>query len=416
MPLVLDELGFRCTADYFDEPEDMTKIPEREVIREHKDYELRTVQTKSGGFGKIWKRKNPDSASNSEEGSRPGSRPGTATATPAASSPSVGSKKNFQEYDEYDDDDDLPPRLESPHPPPSRATSLASEAQNEVERSRNPEIDKVPSTAVHFDTEQILAELRESGIEVRELESSLPPLVASTQTQTAPASSNSSNQTQPHLSSSTTRPSLSQKASSKAIDPIEAPSFSRQLSERSQPSTPSPYEKSFAGPGYSYTEPSRIGGDDGGVSLSFASYDDEEIEIESKSKTDPNFSASSSMSPVSERYAAYGLSTETADQLAKEFSGRAGLDGGRSPSMSETVLPGSAPLSSPAITFLPVGNDGWSEDTLVSRGGLPGERRRGESGSEFMAGRPGLDRAPSQPPPTLTFGGLSNAGSDNPWG
>lgn len=33
-PLVLGELGFKTTADYFDEPESLANVPEREVVRE----------------------------------------------------------------------------------------------------------------------------------------------------------------------------------------------------------------------------------------------------------------------------------------------------------------------------------------------------------------------------------------------
>ncbi len=49
MPLVLSELGFRTTADYFDEPEDLNAIPERQVVQEAaaEKVELKTVTTKT---------------------------------------------------------------------------------------------------------------------------------------------------------------------------------------------------------------------------------------------------------------------------------------------------------------------------------------------------------------------------------
>ncbi|PWY98938.1 DUF726-domain-containing protein [Testicularia cyperi] len=216
MPLVLGELGFRVTADYFDEPEDLNAIPERQVVVESKDkdkdVELKTVKTKTGGFGKIFRRKGTSD-----------SNAGSGTSTPARSAPATGTATpipttlaaRHAEYDEYEDDD-LPPRVEV-HPTPAaqassqsggasgaalsehpstdkrRPMSLADEVRSQelsintaagaataaVASPATPEIDRPPSVSAHVDTDAILRELRESGIEVRELESSLPPLVAS---------------------------------------------------------------------------------------------------------------------------------------------------------------------------------------------------------------------------------------------
>lgn len=166
MPLVLDQLGFKTTADYFDEPEDLEAIPEREVLYDESDRQLKTVKTSSGGFGKIFRRNNkaPTIASNG------GSTPSTVDETSRRGSA-------------VDDDDDLPPREDSAH----SAHVATNAGQGGVAEKTLPATaleSPVPSTsALSPDDEmaQILAELRESGIEVRELESSLPPLVASSQ-------------------------------------------------------------------------------------------------------------------------------------------------------------------------------------------------------------------------------------------
>ncbi len=204
MPLVLSELGFRTTADYFDEPEDLNAIPERQVVQEAaaEKVELKTVTTKTGGFGRIFRRKDSSQA-------------GSQSATPVRSQSAAGSATGatatagHAEYDEYDDDDDdLPPRMEST-PPAAEAANAVTEAKqtqeqivkqsiarveavrsshNEAERAVTPEADRPSSLSAHFDTEAILRELRESGIEVKELESSLPPLPLANATQASKGS------------------------------------------------------------------------------------------------------------------------------------------------------------------------------------------------------------------------------------
>lgn len=150
MPLVLDQLGFRTTAEYFDEPEDLNRIPEREVV--YDEPKLKSVKTSTGGFGRIFKRK--DGASDSSTGDQ---------------TPESPSSRRPSAYQVDDDDDDLPPREEAVHASSTDDTSHKSE--NSPPRQDSP---------VGDETERILAELRENGIVVRELESSLPPLVAKT--------------------------------------------------------------------------------------------------------------------------------------------------------------------------------------------------------------------------------------------
>uniref|UniRef100_V5GTG5 DUF726-domain-containing protein n=1 Tax=Kalmanozyma brasiliensis (strain GHG001) TaxID=1365824 RepID=V5GTG5_KALBG len=196
MPLVLGELGFRTTADYFDEPEDLNAIPERQIVREEeqKDLELKSVSTKSGGFGKIFRRKGASKSSQEATPARSATPSGAVSQTTAAS--------GRAEYDEYEDDD-LPPREEHKPVEPAAAAQVeeAKQVQDEIVkqsvsrveavrashegsgRAATPEADRPSSTSAHFDTEAILRELRDSGIEVKELQSSLPPLPLSARTE-----------------------------------------------------------------------------------------------------------------------------------------------------------------------------------------------------------------------------------------
>ncbi|PWN36314.1 DUF726-domain-containing protein [Meira miltonrushii] len=146
MPLVLDQLGFRTTAEYFDEPEDLNRIPEREVV--YDEPKTKSVKTSTGGFGRIFRRK--DGASDSSTGDQ---------------TPDSPSSRRPSAYQVEDDDDDLPPREEAVH------ASSTDDPEHHPPRE---------DSSVGDETERILAELRENGIVVRELESSLPPLVAKT--------------------------------------------------------------------------------------------------------------------------------------------------------------------------------------------------------------------------------------------
>lgn len=186
MPLVMSEVGFRVTQDWFDEPEDLSKLDREGILedlqaqRDEDDQDLmKTIKTKTGGLGKIFRRgegsdSNNGSASNSADVSRPG------TPTAAKLPETVKGQRPVPEYD--DDDDDLPPREEhAPAPssptvkePIAGAPSLKEPAPEVAPAT--PEIDRPPSVSAHVDTDAVLAELRESGIEVKELQSSLPAL------------------------------------------------------------------------------------------------------------------------------------------------------------------------------------------------------------------------------------------------
>lgn len=191
MPLVLSEVGFRVTQDWFDEPEDLSKIPDREVVLQEKqdqdELELKTVKTQSGGFGKIWKRR---ADTDSPGGRAPGSGNPSVHASRAQTPLEPDVSKNGKSVDDGDDyDDDLPPREDHSKENRSADSSLASavgatqaldeESAQAIERSLTPEADKPANQSAHFDTNAILSELRDSGIEVRELESSLPALTLS---------------------------------------------------------------------------------------------------------------------------------------------------------------------------------------------------------------------------------------------
>ena len=331
MPLVLGELGFRTTADYFDEPEDLNAIPERQVVREEKpgDLELKTVSTKTGGFGKIFRRKGASNTS-SQSATPVRSNSAAGTSTPAAAATS-----GRAEYDEYEDDD-LPPRVEHDvkpaEPAPAAQVEEAKQVQEEIVkqsvsrveavrashdgagRAATPEADRPSSTSAHFDTEAILRELRESGIEVKELESSLPPLPLAAKSEASAASA----------------------------------SFGTSSHDESEPKSQSP--ASIVPPATSadqndvstFTPPPMAAQPNGGVSLTFASYDDEDIQPASEAVESP--ASLQAGEPVDTALGKYGLSSSAAKDLAERFNkgdmGSAELAGSASGVKDEAWTPG----------------------------------------------------------------------------
>ncbi|KAJ1025904.1 hypothetical protein NDA16_002530 [Ustilago loliicola] len=313
MPLVLGELGFRTTADYFDEPEDLNAIPERQVVHDEKpdDVELKTVSTKTGGFGKIFRRKGTsNTSSQSATPVRSNSAAGSSSAAAAASSRA--------EYDEYEDDD-LPPRVEhsAKHAEATPTTQVAEAKQNQedivqqaasrVEAVRashdgsecavTPEVDRPSSMSAHFDTEAILRELRESGIEVKELESSLPPL---------PLAADS----KPSTSLATSIQDLANRQTQVGVAPGSTTTLPTEADKKD---------------GYSYT-PKTVPAQDhmgapalqnDGVSLTFASYDDDDIQpAASAITTKPTLNVGQANES---ELAKYGLTSTAAKDLAEQF-------------------------------------------------------------------------------------------------
>ncbi|CAD6918572.1 unnamed protein product [Tilletia laevis] len=198
MPLVLSELQFRTTADYFDEPVDVDKIPIRQVVKEEEvvevEKEKEKEKEKSGGFSKLFRRTD----SNGSGTKTPGGSMDKGSMGRTASSSSVPAPVEKQlsatrpPIEEYDDDD-LPERMEHPsHPvPSSQPAPLPPSSQHQPARHDSVDSVGMPTRmsfpSPHFDADAILAELRESGIQVRELESSLPPLIASASNPPVPA-------------------------------------------------------------------------------------------------------------------------------------------------------------------------------------------------------------------------------------
>ncbi|CBQ69381.1 conserved hypothetical protein [Sporisorium reilianum SRZ2] len=313
MPLVLGELGFRTTADFFDEPEDLNAIPERQVVRDEapSDLELKPVATKTGGFGKIFRRKGASNTSSGTATPTPANSAGTKTPVPTAAS-------GRAEYDEYEDDD-LPPRVEHEEnpAPPSVATQVqeAKQMQEEIVkqsvsrveavrashdgsgRAATPEADRPSSMSAHFDTEAILRELRESGIEVKELESSLPPLPlsATTKSSAAPVASlgrKADDGAQRIADESVSGPSRAGPAESDSSKQFSAP-FPTAPSTEATPAVP-----------------------EGGISLTFASYDDDDIQpTDNITETVPTTK--------------FGLSSSAAKELADRYqNGETGTGSG----------------------------------------------------------------------------------------
>ncbi|SPO24012.1 uncharacterized protein UTRI_03447_B [Ustilago trichophora] len=317
MPLVLGELGFRTTADYFDEPEDLNAIPERQVVLEEKpsDLELKTVSTKTGGFGKIFRRKG--TSNTSSQSATPVRSNSAAGATSAAAGATTAAGR--AEYDEYDDD--LPPRVEhtaedkAAEATPAAEVAEAKQVQEEIVkqsvsrveavrashegsgRAATPEADRPSSTSAHFDTEAILRELRESGIEVKELESSLPPLPLAADSKASAGSIASTVPKEagpaPPLASigSTTMPTTS--------------SVMKDAGSDMPSSLPAP--DMGAAPALQ----------NGGVSLTFASYDDDDIQpANSAVESQPSAHAAQSTETDLRKY---GLSSSAARDLAERF-------------------------------------------------------------------------------------------------
>ncbi|PWN52544.1 DUF726-domain-containing protein [Violaceomyces palustris] len=367
MPLVLGELGFKTTADYFDEPEDLTKVPERQVVREDSsdsNYELKTVKTSTGGFGKIWKRKGTSSSTSTDQ-SPSGTTPGTPQNEKSTMNqkPASNSKKDSEyEYDYDEGDEDLPPRIEDPSPadPTTAPEKRLPEALDLSGGAVTPEVAKTPTTAVHFDTDAMLAELRESGIEVKELESSLPPLAVSTRDV---INTSSKADTEPGLPPKLELPSgvfSADKAPSPSLaasareEPYRAPEPSpREDLGTDRPSENNPgskaptttlsYARSFSTASFgsgagdaasdSFNNNRSINSDatasgasiptlkQSTVSLSFASYDDEDISIDDSQHpiSSPATAADPSDKRLEEKYSSYGLSSEQAKDLERKF-------------------------------------------------------------------------------------------------
>jgi hypothetical protein len=486
MPLVLDQLGFRTTADYFDEPEvrvaarpwqpstdfplqDMANIPEREIVREaealaaqEEQLQLKTVKTKTGGFGKIFRRKgSKDPASSSTSGT---SSPVPGYQASATAAGGTAGAAGAYEYDE--DEDDLPPREASTPPraaepepaaaaaaPPSLkldvkpmnpALESARAADNlTAGQAPTPEAERPPFTAVHFDTEAILAELKASGVEVRELESSLPPLVTQ-----AMRSEPERPKAQPAApSAATTRFDAKHAPAASAVSQPQPPPLDTHSRESSRsslptrpPAAPAPYARSFNQSPFSQLPPPAppaLPLDDGmgGVSLSFAeNYDDDEDEaVPESSAPAPPLAA-----PSLEAAKGYGLSSDAAAELARRFQGGAAAS-------SNTAAP------------IPV-DDGWGHDAASSSqtssraaspprvkplAALPADAPDWSS-AEQAGGDTSFDSTESEssiaaPPRSLSFGRLAtedpsdatgtpsftplnppanawSSGADNPWG
>ncbi|KAF5343452.1 hypothetical protein D9758_011825 [Tetrapyrgos nigripes] len=107
MPLILDELGFVVTADFFDDPVEPDFEGDRVVVREEADGDGK----KSGWFGsKNWGNKRNTMATGHVQ------RPPSTYTGPRGSMSSTGTKTSEGDgkektLNEGDDDDDLPPRM-----------------------------------------------------------------------------------------------------------------------------------------------------------------------------------------------------------------------------------------------------------------------------------------------------------------
>ncbi|PVF96051.1 DUF726-domain-containing protein [Serendipita vermifera] len=103
IPLILDQLGFPVTADYFDEPEE-TMTVDREVVRP----ESATAAAAAAAAAATKKKRFTFFGKKEEEAPKP------KVSRPPSSLPTVG-RKSTSSKSEKEDDDDLPERLPDAH-------------------------------------------------------------------------------------------------------------------------------------------------------------------------------------------------------------------------------------------------------------------------------------------------------------
>lgn len=367
VPLLLDELGFRTTADYFDEPEDLNAIPEREV-RYDEQYKQ---EERPANFAELWKRRQQQGISS------------------GGSSPSTPSKITSVDYDE---DADLPPRQDAEivATPPAVQESSPQD----------------PPTAQEMDEMQkVLAELRENGIEVKELKSSLPPLPIETSrlkaASLAPpnppmaALSRSASTVPPSLSSSRRASSASRQSEEDSLDSHSSKYQGRTTS----------YARKFSSTIFDADElppaPPQTSSDHGSVSLSFAdSYEEEqEGSVGDITQTDVDTNAPPAKSSLSGKQ--YGLSDETARELARQFqsSGMSTAGASAAAKLAQNFSEmGQGPTTATATSM--------EVDPWTAQSSLPAPPE------SFSLGR---DKANNQDVKTPTAG-TSAFTNENPWG
>jgi Protein of unknown function (DUF726) len=333
MPLVLSEVGFKTNADYFDEPEDLSKLPEREVVLEPTHFAEETASAKSK-FS-FFRRKTDGTQtpttpsltpSQSQNGSKAPSehhrysyeydedadaRTATATAIPETQTEKKGGKRSVDEA------------REAAKPDPAVASDAAANPAI-LERNRD------SGTAVIFDTDQILAELHAAGIQVKELETSLPPLSTTTVNTSVAAIKPATAMNNGDAAPRPTLPSREASAGSLSVNGANLPSGyhtpptmlkadgirDRTLSKPlpsigpelsaawAQPPTQSsnnsawaPAEVSFArAPDPSFASENPYSNPAGNISLTFASYDDDE-DISMQDSSSRTFNAKDTSPP-----------------------------------------------------------------------------------------------------------------------
>lgn len=139
MPSLLAHVGFKTTADHFDEPEDM-HAPEREVISKEEEAErqIKKERSKMGLFEKL---------------KRPKSNNASASDLHAKSQSTASSVV---------DDDELPPRLNSHEPLPAyqgRSSESFTDAPSTTPSSPTLQKTELPEDQERFDIAKLMAEV-----------------------------------------------------------------------------------------------------------------------------------------------------------------------------------------------------------------------------------------------------------------
>ncbi|MCO5605213.1 hypothetical protein L7F22_059393 [Adiantum nelumboides] len=456
MPLVLDELGFRTTADYFDEPEDLSKVPEREIVYEQEEpeavKEMKAVKTSSGGFGQIFKRKKTADGQGTSSGSSSNNSStdhGAGPSIKSPTSPAPPSKLATQVSggDGDDDDDDLPPREEhSPSYPveePKTPTLSQPAVPNKPASNMPPQSGASSGDA---DLDAILAELRESGIEVKELQSSLPPLPLA-----KPTTPSGSQTPSKDVSVSTGKQSKEQQEASSSLEPPSTAATKANLprmQNQQQAQTLSPSSPALDGPSTAGEDKQPSSRPRLPYAKSFGStvFDVDELPPLRHIPRRHSRTRKTSRSHLEEEKdkgeaeleriasgSAYGLSEETARELARQFqsSGMSTQGARAAAKMAQTLGQGSSDYSPAAPTAASPALDPWSsggagagdgedEEAAASAVASSGFAPLSAPERSFSFGRQTDDEAFSSASAESRYGGKGRGGLDlqpqqDPW-
>lgn len=306
-PLVLGELGFKTTADYFDEPESLDQVPERDVVF---DLEAEAPppppKSKMSGFKNMFFRKN--------------AREDKTAAALSAAVKTTATEANTSEYDEDDEEpENGRPKSWSGAPQPAVADARSvqsrpvSPVKREAPRATEPlqaeANEAVPAKAADNapakDPEAVLA-APEPAMAAKAVDASTAPAkaveetAASTEpTQAAPAISEPA---APEPSTAEPLPTSADAKEDDKAEPAPAEPASADVVEPA-PATPAAPQPAALGPAEPAMAPAPEPSEPANTTLAAPS------------------NPKNTLSPVVAAANHYGLSSDEAKRLASQFSG-----------------------------------------------------------------------------------------------